>query len=117
MVRQDRYKSSLLNDGMALPNINNGKPLSHNDDLCRHRIIILLEVINDAALDISQLVSTISHIAYLLFYNFMQHQNYNFANIRLQYSNILKIFLQNCILPPTMLVQGFDEFLIKRNDS
>ena len=37
------------NDGMALPNINNGNPLRHNDDLCRHPIVILLEVVNDAA--------------------------------------------------------------------
>ena len=39
----------ILNDAMALPNINNGNPLCHNDDLCRHRIVILLEVVNDAA--------------------------------------------------------------------
>ena len=37
------------NDDMALPNINNGNPLRHNDDLCRHQIVILLEVVNDAA--------------------------------------------------------------------
>ena len=39
----------ILNDTMALPNINNGNPLRHNEDLCRHPIIILLEVVNDAA--------------------------------------------------------------------
>ena len=33
---------------MALPNINNGNPLCDNNDLCRHRIVILLEVVNDA---------------------------------------------------------------------
>ena len=43
------YKSSLLNDAMALPNINNGNPLRHSDDLCRRQIVILLEVVNDAA--------------------------------------------------------------------
>ena len=40
----------ILNDAMALPNINNGNPLRHYDDLCRHQIVILLEVVNDAAL-------------------------------------------------------------------
>ena len=40
----------ILNDAMTLLNINNGNPLRHNDDLCRHQIIILLEVVNDAAL-------------------------------------------------------------------
>ena len=39
----------ILNDSMALPNINNGNPLCHNDDFCRHPIVILLEVVNDAA--------------------------------------------------------------------
>ena len=39
----------ILNDAMALPNINNGNPLRHNDDLCRHQIVILLKVVNDAA--------------------------------------------------------------------
>ena len=39
----------ILNDAMALPNINNGNPLCHNDDFCRHPIVILLEVVNDAA--------------------------------------------------------------------
>ena len=39
----------ILNNAMALPNINNGNPLHHNDDLYRHPIVILLEVINDAA--------------------------------------------------------------------
>ena len=39
----------ILNDTMALLNINNGNPLCHNDDLCCHQIIILLEVVNDAA--------------------------------------------------------------------
>ena len=39
----------ILNDAMVLPNINNGNPLHHNDDLCRHPIVILLEVVNDAA--------------------------------------------------------------------
>ena len=34
---------------MALPNINNGDPLYHNDDFCRHTIVISLEVVNDAA--------------------------------------------------------------------
>ena len=34
---------------MALPNINNGNPLRHSDDLCRRQIVILLEVVNDAA--------------------------------------------------------------------
>ena len=34
----------ILNDTMTLPNINNGNPLRHNDDLCYHPIIILLEV-------------------------------------------------------------------------
>ena len=38
----------ILNDAMALPNINNGNPLHQNDDLCRHQIVILLEVDNDA---------------------------------------------------------------------
>ena len=36
----------IFNDAMALLNINNGNPLYHNDDLCRHRIVILLEVVN-----------------------------------------------------------------------
>ena len=44
-----RYKSSVLNDTMVLRNINNGNPLHHNDDLFRHQIIILLEVVNDSA--------------------------------------------------------------------
>ena len=39
----------ILNDEMALPNINNGNPLHHNNDLCPHQIVILLEVVNDAA--------------------------------------------------------------------
>ena len=39
----------MFNDAMAILNINNGNLLSHNDNLCRHRIIILLEVVNDAA--------------------------------------------------------------------
>ena len=39
----------ILNDAMALPNINNSNPLCHNDDLSRHQIGILLEVVNDAA--------------------------------------------------------------------
>ena len=39
----------ILNDAMALTNINNGKPLRNNDDLCRHPIISLLVVVNDAA--------------------------------------------------------------------
>ena len=39
----------ILNDAMALPNIINGIPVRHNDDLCCHQIIILLEVVNDAA--------------------------------------------------------------------
>ena len=30
---------------MALPNINNANPLRHNDDLCCHQIIILLDVV------------------------------------------------------------------------
>ena len=38
----------ILNDTMALPNINNGNLLHHNDDLSRHQIVILLEVVNDA---------------------------------------------------------------------
>ena len=38
-----------LNDAMALPNINNGNSLCHNDDLCRDQIVILLEVVNDNA--------------------------------------------------------------------
>ena len=38
----------ILKDAMALPNINNGNLLCYNDDLCRHEIIILLEVVNDA---------------------------------------------------------------------
>ena len=37
----------ILNDAMALPNINNGNPLRHNDDLYHHQIVILLEVVND----------------------------------------------------------------------
>ena len=37
-----------LNDAMALTNINNGNPLCHNDNLCHHQIVILLEVVNDA---------------------------------------------------------------------
>ena len=63
-VRLDRYKLSvilicqfkpiteierILNNATALPNINNSNPLRHNDDLCRHPIVILLEVVNDAA--------------------------------------------------------------------
>ena len=39
----------ILNDAMALPSINNGNPLRHNDNLCRHQIVILLEVVIDAA--------------------------------------------------------------------
>ena len=39
----------ILNDAMALPNINNSNLLRHNDDLCRHPIVILLELINDTA--------------------------------------------------------------------
>ena len=39
----------ILNDAMALPNINNGNPLRHNDYLCCHQMVILLEVVNDAA--------------------------------------------------------------------
>ena len=39
----------ILNDAMALLNINNGNLLRHNDDLCHHQIVILLEVVNDAA--------------------------------------------------------------------
>ena len=39
----------ILNDAMALPNINNGNPLRHYDDLCCHQIVILLEVVNGAA--------------------------------------------------------------------
>ena len=38
----------IINDAMGLPNINNGDPLHHNDDVCRHQIVILLEVVNDA---------------------------------------------------------------------
>ena len=34
---------------MTLPIINNGNPSHHNDDLCRHQIVILLEAVNDAA--------------------------------------------------------------------
>ena len=43
---------SLFYDAMELPNINIGNPLRHNDDLCRHPIVILLEVVNDAARDL-----------------------------------------------------------------
>ena len=39
----------MFNDAMELLNINNGNLLRHNDNLCRHRMVILLEVINDAA--------------------------------------------------------------------
>ena len=39
----------MFNDAMALLNINNGNLLRHNDDLCRHRIVILLEIVNDTA--------------------------------------------------------------------
>ena len=39
----------MFNNAMVLPNINNGNPLRHNDDLCHHRIVILLEVVIDAA--------------------------------------------------------------------
>ena len=39
----------ILNDAMALPYINNGNPLRHNDDLCCPQIVILLQVVNDAA--------------------------------------------------------------------
>ena len=39
----------ILNDAKALLNINNDNPLRHNEDLCRHQIVILLEVVNDAA--------------------------------------------------------------------
>ena len=38
----------ILNDPMALLNINNGNLLRHNDNLCHHQIVILLEVVNDA---------------------------------------------------------------------
>ena len=38
-----------ITDAIALPNINNVNPLRHNDDLCRHPMVILLEVVNDAA--------------------------------------------------------------------
>ena len=38
----------ILNDAMALPNINDGNLLRHNGDLRRHQIVILLEVVNDA---------------------------------------------------------------------
>ena len=57
IVRQDRYKSLLfllclsmpiimteieliLNDAMALLNIYDADPLRHNDDECRHHIVI-----------------------------------------------------------------------------
>ena len=40
---------SRYNGAMALPYINNGNLLRHNDDLCHHQIVILLQVINDAA--------------------------------------------------------------------
>ena len=39
----------ILKNAMALGNINNGNPLCHNDDLCRHQIVILLEDVKDAA--------------------------------------------------------------------
>ena len=39
----------ILNYAMALPNIDNGNWLRRNDDLCRHQIVILLEVVNDTA--------------------------------------------------------------------
>ena len=39
----------ILNDAMVLPSINNGNLLRHNDDLFRHPIIILFDLVNDAA--------------------------------------------------------------------
>ena len=39
----------ILNDAIVLPNIYNGNPLHHNDNLCRHQIVILLEVVKDTA--------------------------------------------------------------------
>ena len=39
----------LINIGKALPNITDGNLLRQNDDKCRHEIIILVQVVNDAA--------------------------------------------------------------------
>ena len=39
----------ILNDSMALRNISDTDQLRHNDDECRHQIVILFKVINDAA--------------------------------------------------------------------
>ena len=39
----------ILNDSMALQNISDADQLRHNDDECRHQIVILFKVINDAA--------------------------------------------------------------------
>ena len=44
IIRLDLY-----NYTMALPNINNSNLLRHNDELWHHWIVILLEVVNDAA--------------------------------------------------------------------
>ena len=39
----------LINNAKALRNITDDNPLGHNDAECRHQIVILVEVINDAA--------------------------------------------------------------------
>ena len=49
----------MFNDAMALPNINYGNPLRHNDDLCRNRIVILLEVVNNALAQIYHRIVTL----------------------------------------------------------
>ena len=38
----------ILNDGLALSNFTDSNPLRH-DDKYRHQIIILIQVVNDAA--------------------------------------------------------------------
>ena len=37
-----------FNNGRALRNINDVNPLRQNDDECRHQVIILVKVVNDA---------------------------------------------------------------------
>ena len=38
----------LINKGLALRNITDNNPLCNNDAKCRHQIVILLKVVNDA---------------------------------------------------------------------
>ena len=47
---------------MALRNISDADPLRHNDDECRHQIVILFKVVNDAApwsVDVSKLYEVV----------------------------------------------------------